>query len=82
MALSDGVLVHCLAPAFEKNVPVCDLSQALRSLPPSAWPYGRVVAFEAGGGPQTEASHKLIEQNRVQIEAILKAAGVTIDYWP
>jgi hypothetical protein len=74
--------VHCLDPAFEKKVPVGDLSQTLRFIPPSAWPYGRVVAFEAGGGPQADASHKLIEQNRVQIEAILKAAGVTIEYWP
>jgi hypothetical protein len=82
VALSDGIRVHCLAPAFEKKVPVGALHQTLLSLPLSAWPYGRIVAVQAGGGPQTNTNLRLVEENRVQSEAILKAAGVTIDYWP
>jgi hypothetical protein len=79
---SDGIRVHCLATAFEKKVPVGALHQTLLSLPLSAWPYGRIVAVQAGGGPQNNTSRGFVEQNRVKVEAILKAAGVTIDYWP
>jgi hypothetical protein len=39
------------------------------------------VAVQAGGGPQNKITPAQIEQNRVQVEAILKAAGVTIEYW-
>ena len=79
VVLSDGIRVHCLALAFEKKVPVGALHQALLSLPLSAWPYGRIVAVQAGEGPQTKANLTLVEENRVQTEAILRTAGVTID---
>jgi hypothetical protein len=82
VVLSDGIRVHCLAPAFEKKVPVGALHQTLLSLPLLAWPYGRIVAVQAGGGPQTNTNLRLVEENRVQSEGILNAAGVTIDYWP
>lgn len=80
--LPDGIRIQSLPGAFEKKVPVGALHQALLSLPASAWPYGRVVAVQAGGGPQNEITPALIEQNRIQVEAILRAAAVTIDYWP
>jgi len=48
VVLSDGIRVHCLAPAFEKKVLVGALHQTLLSLPLSAWPYGRIVAVQAG----------------------------------
>jgi hypothetical protein len=82
VVLSDRIRVHCSATAFEKKVPVGLLHKTLLSLPLSAWPYGSIVAVQAGGGPQNDANLRLVEQNRVQVEAILKAAGVTIDYWP
>lgn len=79
--LPDGVGI--LSGAFKKKVPVGALEQTLLSLPPTAWPFGRVVAVQAGGGPGGGSDNRQrIEQNRVQVEAILKAAGVTIDYWP
>ena len=80
--LSDGVRIQSLPAAFKKKVPIAALHQALLSLPASAWPYGRVVAVQAGGGLQNDTTPALIEQNRIQVEAILRAAGVTIDYWP
>jgi hypothetical protein len=80
--LPDGIGIQCLAVAFTKKVPVGALHQTLLSLPLSAWPYGRVVALQAGGGPTGPDYPPRIEQNRVQVEAILKAAGVTIEYWP
>jgi hypothetical protein len=80
--LPDGVRIQCIAVAFEKKVLVGSLHKKLLSLSPSAWPYGRVVAVQAGGGPQNNISLVLIEQNRVQVEAILKASRVTVDYWP
>jgi hypothetical protein len=82
VVLSDGVRVHCSAVAFEKEVPVGARHETLSSLPLSAWPYGAIVAVQAGGGPQNDTNLRLVEQNRVQVEAILKAAGVKIDYWP
>ena len=80
--LPNGIGIQCLAVAFTKKVPVGALHQTLLSLPPSAWPYGRVVAVQAGGGPTRLEDSPRIEQNRVQVEAILMAAGVTIEYWP
>jgi hypothetical protein len=80
--LPDGIGIQCLAVAFTKKVPVHALHQTLLSLPPSAWPYGRVVALQAGGGPTRLNDPPRMEQYRVQVEAILKAAGVTIEYWP
>ena len=58
------------------------LHQTLLSLPRSAWPYGRIVAVQAGGGSTTQDASTRIEQNRVQAHAILKAVGVTVEYWP
>jgi len=80
--LPDGIGVQCFAGAFRKKVPVSALHLTLFSLPLSAWPYGRVVALQAGGGPTRSDDPSRIEQTRVQVEAILKAAGVTIEYWP
>jgi len=80
--LPDGISIQCLAVAFTKKVPAGALHQTLLSLPLSAWPYGRVVALQAGGGPTRPDDPPRIEQNRVQVEAILKAAGVAIEYWP
>jgi hypothetical protein len=83
MVLPDGVAIQCLAGTFKKKVPVIALHQTLLSLPPSAWPYGRVVAVQVGGGPtRSDIGPLIFEQNRVQVEAILQAAGVVIDYWP
>lgn len=82
VVLSDGIRVHYSVPAFEKKVPVGALHQTLLSLPLSAWPYGRIVAVQAGGGPQTNSNLKLVEENRVQSEAILKAAGLRLTIGP
>lgn len=62
VVLSDGIRVHCSVPAVEKKVPVGALHRTLLSLPLSAWPYGRIVAVQAGGGPQTNSNLRLIEE--------------------
>ena len=80
--LPDDVAIQALAVGLKKEVPVGALHQTLLSLPLSAWPYGRVVALQAGGGPTRPDDRPRIEENRVQVEAILKAAGVKIEYWP
>jgi len=82
IVLPDGVRIQSLTGAFNKKVSVGALHETLLSLPPSAWPYGRVVAVQAGGGPTRTDDPPRIEQNRVQVESVLKAAGVTIEYWP
>ena len=80
--LPDSVGIQCLAVDIRKKVPVSALHQTLLSLPLAAWPYGRVVAVQAGGGPTTPNSTRRIEQNRVQVDAILRSAEATIEYWP
>jgi hypothetical protein len=72
--LPDGIAIECLATGFTKKVPVGALHQTLLSLPLSAWRYGRVVAVQVGGGPTRPDAPRRIEQNRVQADAILKAA--------
>jgi hypothetical protein len=80
--LPDGIRIQCLPLTFEKKVQVGALRETLLSLPVPAWPYGSIVAVQAGSGPQNDITPALIEKNRVQVESILKASGVTIDYWP
>jgi len=78
----DGIdILVSNSPVNWKLIQADELSSALRALPVSAWPYGRVVAAVDGGGPQsgTPQSRK---RNRAKAEEVLKALGVTIDWWP
>jgi hypothetical protein len=77
-----GALVSSQAHGTQTKVPVGEVVSVLRALPVSAWPYGNVVAVEAGSGPQTPEAAQAIEQTRVQLDVLLKVNDMAIDYWP
>jgi hypothetical protein len=63
------------------DVRLNDLADALASLPPGAWRYGRVVAL----AESPEASRKDRAQVRRNVEAALKELndlGVVVEEWP
>ena len=69
------------SPVEWKIVQADELSNILRALPVSAWPYGRVVAGSDGGGPQS-GTRESRKRSRVKAEEVLKSLGVEIDWWP
>jgi hypothetical protein len=56
-----------------------DVVAALANLPPSAWPYGRVVAVEQNAGA-TEEEKSDIRKNRALLAGTLESLKVAI-YW-
>ncbi len=69
------------SPVEWKIIQADELSNTLRALPVSAWPYGRVVAASDGGGPQSGRSESR-RRNRAKAEEHLKSLGVEINWWP
>jgi hypothetical protein len=77
-----GDFVSIRAGSVKTKVPVGQVVSVLRALPVSAWPYGNVVAVEAGSGPQTPETAQAIEQTRVQLDVLLRVNDIEINYWP
>ncbi len=77
-----GDLVSIKAHGRQARVPVGDVVSVLRGLPVSAWPYGKVVAVQAGSGPQTSGTASAIDQTREQLDVLLRVNDIEIDYWP
>jgi hypothetical protein len=77
-----GDLVSIKAHGTEARVPVGQVVSVLRALPVSVWPYGKVVAVEAMGGPRAPGRAEAIEQTRVQLDVLLKVNDIEINYWP
>jgi len=64
----------------EIDVRLDDLPQALSSLSPDVWPYGRVVAIEESPtAPKTE--RVTIRRNVESAIQILNDLGVVVDEW-
>ena len=60
-----------------------DLTQALGNLPPSAWPYGRVVAVsESGARSGTADDNVKIRTNRALVAGTLESMHVLINWIP
>ncbi len=64
-----------------KIVSLDELASVLTALPPSAWPYGKVVAV-GEPGLRGQDNDRLIEENRAKTESVLNSLGVTIDWRP
>lgn len=78
----DGIpLLVSSSPVEWKMIQADELSNILRALPVSAWPYGRVVAASDGGGPQSGTPESR-RRNRAKAEEHLKSLGVEINWWP
>jgi hypothetical protein len=75
-----GVLRPAKARKQEVDVRLDDLPQALASLPPDVWPYGRVVAIEESPtAPRTE--RVAVRRNVETTIQILNDLGVVVDEW-
>ncbi len=75
-----GVLRPAKARRQEIDVRPADLVQALTSLSPDVWPYGRVVAIEESPtAPKTE--RVAIRRNVEATIQILNDLGVVVDEW-
>lgn len=66
--------IHILKP---EEVPA-----ALAALPPTAWPYGRVVAVQENGVRGSEASTVQIRKNRGLLAGTLEELKIAIDWVP
>ena len=80
-AFTDGGLLRPVkARKQEVDVRIADLPQALASLSPDVWPYGRVVAIEESPtAPRTE--RVAIRRNVEATIQILNDLGVVVDEW-
>ena len=75
-----GLLRPAKARKQEIDVRPGDLPQALASLSPDVWPYGRVVAIEESPtAPRTE--RVAIRRNVEATIQILNDLGVVVDEW-
>src|SRR5271170_6910408 len=75
-----GLLRPAKARKQEVDVRPADLPQALASLSPDVWPYGRVVAIEESPtAPKTE--RVAIRRNVEATIQILNDLGVVVDEW-
>jgi hypothetical protein len=75
-----GILRPPAARKQEVDVRPGDLPQALSSLSPDAWPYGRVVAIEESpAAPRTE--RVAIRRNVEATIQMLNDLGVVVDEW-
>jgi len=70
-------------PAGRKTVAAADLRALVISLPVADWPYGRVVlAADIGIRQADRSDDQPIKQNHDAADRILKALGITIEWWP
>jgi hypothetical protein len=75
-----GILRPAKARKQEVDVRLADLPQALASLSPDVWPYGRVVAIEESPtAPKTE--RVAIRRNVESAIQILNDLGIVVDEW-
>ncbi len=65
----------------ERLLKPAELTQELAKLPPSAWPYGRVVAVTENGVRNSE-SDVLIRKNRALVAGTLESLHVLINWIP
>jgi hypothetical protein len=64
-----------------KTMRTDDIARELSLLPPSGWPYGRVVAVSEAGARGVDDT-PLIKQNLAKVREILDSLGVSIEWWP
>jgi hypothetical protein len=75
-----GLLRPAKARKQEVDVRIADLPQALASLSPDVWPYGRVVAIEESP-TAPRAERVAIRRNVEATIQILNDLGIVVDEW-
>jgi len=76
-----GILRPSAARRNEVQIRQQDIVSALMALPPSAWPYGRVIAIEESPLAERRARPAIRKQMETVI-AQLNELGVVVDEWP
>lgn len=77
----DGVGLLDVANEEQHLIKLEDLTQALAQLPPSAWPYGRVVAVQENGVRAT-GDDVLIRKNRGIVLGTLEGLHILVSLGP
>jgi hypothetical protein len=78
----DGLWLLDVSNNEERPLNPDHLLDALAALPPSAWPYGRVVAVQEIGSGNSEADRIALRRNRAILAGTLEAAKVLINWVP
>lgn len=78
----DGVSLLDVSNNEERMLKSDELLDTLATLPPSAWPYGRVVAVQETGVSPSEDTNAAIRRNRAILAGTLEDAKVLIDWVP
>lgn len=79
---ADGVALLDPDNHLERILKPGELTQALGNLPPSAWPYGRVVAVTENGVRGSADDSVKIRQNRALVAGTLESMHVLINWIP
>ena len=79
---ADGVALLDPDNHLERILKPGELTQALGNLPPSAWPYGRVVAVTENGLRGSADDSVKIRQNRALVAGTLESMHVLIHWIP
>jgi len=75
------VLINRANRSDRTPISIDELRQALVRLPVSAWPYGRVVGVQDGGGPSPGPDDEGVKRNHRAVAEILKAMDVAVNWW-
>ena len=79
---ADGVALFDAADSAEIILKIDELLPALAKLPPSNWPYGRVVAAAEAGQKGSEQDKVAIRRNKGIVGGILQGAHIVVDWVP
>ena len=79
---ADGVALLDPDNHLERILKPGELTQALGNLPPTAWPYGRVVAVTENGVRGSADDSVKIRQNRALVAGTLESMHVLINWIP
>lgn len=79
---ADGVALLDPDDHLERIVKPEELTQTLGNLPPSAWPYGRVVAVTENGVRAAADEDVKIRKNRAVVAGTLEGLHVVIHWIP
>ncbi|HKH99832.1 MAG TPA: hypothetical protein VJ999_12055 [Candidatus Sulfotelmatobacter sp.] len=79
---ADGVALFDSADSAEIILKVDEVLPALARLPPTNWPYGRVVAAAENGVRASEQDGVAIRRNKGIVGGMLEGAHVTVKWVP
>ena len=78
----DGVGLLDVGDNEQQLVDPDKLPDALAKLPPSAWPYGRVIAIQEIGVTSSEEDKAKLRKNRALVAGALESMQVIINWVP